>query len=771
LSGSGHFTDTATDGPWTIRVTYGDNTGQTNSTVGVPGAFALNHVYRDNGNFTVVVQVTDKFFASSSTSTAVVVNNVAPAVTLPATAGPINEGQSVSISGSFVDPGLNDSQTPGFRAAVNYGDGTPVQNVSNLPFNSGTGQGNFSLNHTYADNPAAAATTFIVTVTVTDKDGAVSAAATTAVTVVNLAPTVSLNSGSNVREGLPATFNGTVSDQGANDGPWTGTVDYGDGSPIANLPLAPGAPPNSPQNTRASFAATHTYAHAGSFTLTVTATDKDGATGSRSVSVHVDPVIVSVAITPTPVFMNAAGQTALFNATVTFSDGSTQSSDGQVHDGVVWTSSNPVAAIIGPEGRATAIGPGVSVLTVSVQEDEASAPFVAHATLTVDTSAPVIAASDVSAEASSAAGAIVTFSFSATDDFDPHPAVSADHASGANYAIGTTAVVVTATDAAGNSNTKTFHVVVADTTLPTITLLGANPATVERGSTFADPGATAADSVAGNLTAAISVSGSVDTAVAGSYTRTYTVSDGFNTTTATRTVNVIATAPPTITLLGPNPMTVEAGSTFTDPGATARSGAGGDLTAQIVATGSVNTLVVGSYTRTYTVSDGPNNATATRIVSVVDTTRPVVTTSGDVTVSATSPAGGPASFTATAADAVDGSLTAACAPASGTVFPIGSTTVTCTATDAHHNTGSAQLIVTVRSPEEMLVRLITQASSSSVLQNALASLGRNNDTAACNQVAAFINQVQAQAGKSLTTAEAASLAAAATDVRMALGCR
>jgi hypothetical protein len=97
--------------------------------------------------------------------------------------------------------------------------------------------------------------------------------------------------------------------------------------------------------------------------------------------------------------------------------------------------------------------------------------------------------------------------------------------------------------------------------------------------------------------------------------------------------------------------------------------------------------------------------------------------------------------------------------------------VTCTATDAHHNTGSAQLIVTVRSPEDMLVRLITEASNSSVLRNALASLGRNNGTAACNQVAAFINQVQAQAGKSLTTAEAASLVAAATDVRMALGCR
>jgi N-acetylneuraminic acid mutarotase len=55
-------------------------------------------------------------------------------------------------------------------------------------------------------------------------------------------------------------------------------VNYGDGTPTEALVLTLGAPPNSPQNTRASFTLTHTYAHAGNFNLTVTATDKDGAT-------------------------------------------------------------------------------------------------------------------------------------------------------------------------------------------------------------------------------------------------------------------------------------------------------------------------------------------------------------------------------------------------------------------------------------------------------------------------------------------------------------
>jgi len=52
-------------------------------------------------------------------------------------------------------------------------------------------------------------------------------------------------------------------------------------------------------------------------------------------------------------------------------------------------------------------------------------------------------------------------------------------------------------------------------------------------------------------------------------------------------------------------------------------------------------------------------------------------------------------YTATAADAVDGSVSVACAPASGSTFPIGSTTVACTAADAAGNVASASFVVTV----------------------------------------------------------------------------
>ena len=53
-------------------------------------------------------------------------------------------------------------------------------------------------------------------------------------------------------------------------------------------------------------------------------------------------------------------------------------------------------------------------------------------------------------------------------------------------------------------------------------------------------------------------------------------------------------------------------------------------------------------------------------------------------------------YTVTASDAVDGSVRAACAPRSGSRFPIGRTTVKCSAEDSSANTARAAFRVTVR---------------------------------------------------------------------------
>src|SRR5205823_3608950 len=54
------------------------------------------------------------------------------------------------------------------------------------------------------------------------------------------------------------------------------------------------------------------------------------------------------------------------------------------------------------------------------------------------------------------------------------------------------------------------------------------------------------------------------------------------------------------------------------------------------------------------------------------------------------------SFTASAVDLVDGPVTVQCAPPSGSTFPLGTTTVTCTAIDAHGNTATATFTVKVQ---------------------------------------------------------------------------
>jgi hypothetical protein len=78
-----------------------------------------------------------------------------------------------------------------------------------------------------------------------------------------------------------------------------------------------------------------------------------------------------------------------------------------------------------------------------------------------------------------------------------------------------------------------------------------------------------------------------------------------------------------------------------------------------------------------------------------DTTNPVVTVPANITTPATGPSGAVVTYTATANDDRDGPLTPTCTPASGSTFPVGTTTVTCTATDAAGNTGTASFTVTV----------------------------------------------------------------------------
>jgi len=78
--------------------------------------------------------------------------------------------------------------------------------------------------------------------------------------------------------------------------------------------------------------------------------------------------------------------------------------------------------------------------------------------------------------------------------------------------------------------------------------------------------------------------------------------------------------PPTIDLIGADPLEIILGSDFTDPGATANDLEDGNITNKIVVTGdTVDTDTLGSYTLTYTVEDsGGLTASVNRVVKVVE---------------------------------------------------------------------------------------------------------------------------------------------------------
>ena len=94
-----------------------------------------------------------------------------------------------------------------------------------------------------------------------------------------------------------------------------------------------------------------------------------------------------------------------------------------------------------------------------------------------------------------------------------------------------------------------------------------------------------------------------------------------------------------------------------------------------------------------------------RSVSVrIDRTPPVLTLpASPVTADATTRSGAPVNYTATASDALQGPIVPSCSPASGSTFAIGTTTVSCAATDRAGNTASGSFSVTVVEPPLLTV--------------------------------------------------------------------
>ena len=205
--------------------------------------------------------------------------------------------------------------------------------------------------------------------------------------------------------------------------------------------------------------------------------------------------------------------------------------------------------------------------------------------------------------------------------------------------------------------------------------------------------ASAQDNVDGSLTAVPDLTGPFPV---GSHTVTWTATDSAgNTGSDTQSVTVQDTTAPQVQ--APADLTVQStgDAVAVDLGSAAASDqVDGSLSARPDQTGP---FALGTHTVTWRATDSAGNTgsdTQTIVVTLSDVTAPVVSAPADITVEATGSLTAVALGSATALDNIDGSLSAS-ADRSGP-FPVGSHSVTWSATDSAGNTGSATQTVTVR---------------------------------------------------------------------------
>ena len=202
--------------------------------------------------------------ASTSPYVISVLGNYQKTTGIQVTPSSINEGESVTMAGSFIDPGVLDTHT----VLIDWGDGSTPTTL-----NLARGVLTFTTPaHQYFDNLPGNAP-YTINVTVTDKDGGVGTESA-AVTVTNLAPMAIINGApATSPTGTPISLTSTVTDPGPTDQTagftysWDVTKVHG---ATTTLHFATGASANF------SF----TPYDDGTYTVTLIATDKDGQTSN-----------------------------------------------------------------------------------------------------------------------------------------------------------------------------------------------------------------------------------------------------------------------------------------------------------------------------------------------------------------------------------------------------------------------------------------------------------------------------------------------------------
>ncbi len=353
--------------------------------------------------------------------------------------------------------------------------------------------------------------------------------------------------------------------------------------------------------------------------------------------------------------------------------------------------------------NATTAGSFTLTLMVTDTSTTLSSTCMKTVTVNADTQNPVIGACPsniVKSTDPNVCTAVATFAPpTATDNCTPAPTVTCSPASGSTFNKGVTTVTCTATDSSNNTSSCSFTVTVTDTQAPTITCPSNTTASTSAGCAVVNyPAPTVSDNCSGATASCSPPSGACFPL--GTTTVNCTATDAAgNQAPCSFTVTVNQTA---CTITCPPNQTANTG-----PGATqccavvnypapATTGSCGTVTCG-PASGSC--FPAGTTTVTCTSTAGPS---CTFTVTVTDNTPPVITCPADITTAAAASCpiatSSPVNFTVTASDNCPG-VTIVCKNQNNQVvtpgqpFPVGTTTVTCTATDASGNTATCNFNV------------------------------------------------------------------------------
>jgi hypothetical protein len=287
----------------------------------------------------------------------------------------------------------------------------------------------------------------------------------------------------------------------------------------------------------------------GNWTFSVTAYDNAGNSSvAASGSVTVDttaPTVTSYAVSETVISPNSDGIKDSSSIDVAFSEEVNADINILDNQGVKVRDLYNSAAVTNPDAHTwngknnsdEVVTDGVYTIQVIGTDSAENTVTDTSKTITVDTAVPVIMLTGVTPDIE-VGGSYTELGATANDG----STVSITGSVNTNV-VSSYTITYNATDTAGNPATPVTRAVnVVDTTLPTISLIGSNPTTLEINNNYTDAGYSASDNYDGNLTSSVVMNvTNINKNVVGSYTVTYNVVDanGNPATQITRTVNVV----------------------------------------------------------------------------------------------------------------------------------------------------------------------------------------------------------------------------------------